>query len=327
MSTGAITVYYEGTGDTTYAKDTALPTAIGTYAVTFDVAADTNWNAASGLSAGTLTISSMIEMVWVPAGSFQMGKDLGTAATGDIANAHMVTLTAGFYMGTYVVTQEQYEEVMGTNPSSFQTSVAGEDGTPGKLPVEMVSWYDALVFCNKLSMARGLSPAYRISGETDPAEWGTVPTSSNATWNAVEVVDGSTGYRLPTEAQWEYAAKGGDPDAAGWEGYTYAGSDTANDVSWNDTNSASKTHEVGKKAPNKLGIYDMSGNVWEWCWDWYGAYTNTAKTNPTGASSGSFRVRRGGHWGSSAEFVRSAYRYYSSPYSRNNYFGFRLVRQ
>jgi formylglycine-generating enzyme required for sulfatase activity len=190
--------------------------------------------------------------------------------------------------------------------------------------VETVSWYDAIVFCNKLSVAEGLSPAYSIAGSIDPSDWGAVPTSNNATWDAAVIVSGSNGYRLPTEAQWEYAAKGGDGSPGN---YTYSGSDNVDAVAWYSGNSGSMTHEVGKKAANGLGLYDMSGNVWEWCWDWYGAYTNQAQTDPTGPASGANRVLRGGGWYDSAVLVRSAYRYYNfSPDYRGNFIGFRLVR-
>jgi uncharacterized repeat protein (TIGR02543 family) len=263
---------------------------------------------------------NLIEMVWVQGGSFEMGKELNPGSGySDVTPVHTITLT-GFYMGKYEVTQAQYQSVMGSQPSQYY-------GIGDNYPVYNVSWYDALVFCNKLSIAEGLSPAYRISGSTDPAAWGSVPTSSNSTWNAVEVVSGSTGYRLPTEAQWEYTAKGGNGSPGN---YTYSGSNTAGDVAWySDNNSPRGSKPVGTKAPNGLGIYDMSGNVWEWCWDWYGSYSSGAQTDPMGASSGSSRVGRGGNWYNSAEGVRSAYRYLSSPYDRSGYLtlGFRLARQ
>jgi len=259
-----------------------------------------------------------VDMVQIPGGSFEMGSDNGENNEKPV---HAVTLSS-FYMGKYQVTQEQWAAVMGSNPSSFTSSPASGE-VQGKRPVERVSWYDTLVFCNKLSMLEGLSPAYRISGSTDPADWGTVPTSSNSTWNAVEIVAGSNGYRLPTEAQWEYAARGGNGSLGN---YTYSGSNSVDSVAWYWGNSDRKTHEVGKKAPNGLGLYDMSGNVWEWCWDWYGSYTSAAQMNPMGAAAGSFRVLRGGCWLDSASDARSSFRSYYYPSYGNYIVGFRLVR-
>ena len=265
-----------------------------------------------------------VEMVRVGAGSFQMGQN-GNGSSDNVTPVHTVTLTS-FYIGKYEVTQAQYQTVMGTNPSDF-TSGADAGETQNRRPVETVSWYDAVVFCNKLSMAEGLSPAYRINGSTDPAAWGTVPTSSDATWNAAVIVAGSNGYRLPTEAQWEYAAKGG-PLASNpvniWAGVNVESALVG--YAWYSSNSGSKTHEVGKKLPNELGIYDMSGNVYEWCWDWYGSYSSDAQTDPVGASSGSYRVRRGGQWGHSATGVRSADRSNSNPNYWYHGLGFRLLR-
>ena len=260
------------------------------------------------------------EMVWVPGGSFQMGKELGTAGSSDETPVHKVTLT-GFYMGKYEVTQDQYRAVIGSNPSSFSSNPASGE-VQGNRPVEYVSWYDAIVFCNMLSLLEGLSPAYRISESTNPADWGAVPPGNNATWDAAVIVSGSTGYRLPTEAQWEYAAKGGNGTPGD---FTYSGSDNIGDIAWYEGNSNSKTHEVGKKQPNGLGLYDMSGNVGEWCWDRYGNYPSGDQTDPQGAASGNDRVRRGGSWYSLASGVRSVYRASYSPYSVYSH-GFRLVR-
>jgi formylglycine-generating enzyme len=130
-------------------------------------------------------------------------------------------------------------------------------------------------------------------------------------------------YRLPTEAEWEYAAKGGNKDYMVFE---YSGSNSAGAVAWYDENSGGNTHPVGMKASNSLGLYNMSGNVWEWCWDWYGSYVNGAQTDPRGASSGSFRVLRGGRWYDGAQYLRSADRGGSTPSRRSSDIGFRLVR-
>jgi len=171
--------------------------------------------------------------------------------------------------------------------------------------VEMVSWYDAVAYANKLSQKDGLRPAYTISG-----------TSVN--WDR-----SANGWRLPTEAEWEYAARGGQSS----RGYPYAGGNDPDAVAWyTKTTNDKGTKPVGTKMANELGLYDLSGNVWEWCWDWKAAYTSRAQTDPSGAASGSRRVYRGGSWGIDASNLRSAIRDSYTPVGRCYFLCFRLVR-
>ncbi|MCL2293531.1 MAG: formylglycine-generating enzyme family protein [Spirochaetes bacterium] len=264
--------------------------------------------------------------VYVRGGTFTMGSD--DESYWMAQPPHRVTVRS-FYMAKYPVTQEQYQAVMGTNPSWFYGG-RGREPAPGesqgRRPVEMVSWYDVHVFANRLSISRGLTPVYSINGSTNPNDWGEVPDSifhpNIAVWSAVTANWSANGYRLPTEAEWEFAARGGNTPG----NFTFSGSDNPDDVAWHNANSDGRTREVGRLAPNGLGIYDMSGNVCEWVWDWFGEYTADAKTNPHGPNAGSARVMRSGSWDDDAEYLRSANRSGNLPWSRFNSLGFRLVR-
>ena len=226
--------------------------------------------------------------VLIPAGSFKMGCNNWDATK----PVHEVTITKPFYMGKYEVTQAEYEKYCSYTGTDSPSSSYGDGDN---YPAYYVSWYDALIYCNKRSMAEGLTPCYSIDDSPNPEDWGDVPTSSNSTWDAVECDWTVNGYRLPTEAEWEYAARAGDNTV---DSFTYSGTnnvDELGDYAWtsNDT-----THEVGTKLPNAFGLYDMTGNVWEWCWNWFtDSYDTTTEggSDPTGASDGGDRVTRIGY--------------------------------
>ncbi len=234
-------------------------------------------------------------MVFVEGRSFTMGDTTGGGPYSE-KPTHQVTLSS-FYVSKYQVTQKQWHEVMDNNPSYFK----GDN-----LPVETVSWHDCVEFCNKLSQIEGLTPCYSGCGENIACDW-----SAN-------------GFRLPTEAEWEFAAKGGNKS----KGYTYAGSNDLGSVAWFADNSSSTTHQVGQKQANELGLYDMSGNVWEWCWDWYSLNCDRKRTvsDPKGADAGLCRLLRGGSWYTVALSCRVSYCDSGSPDYGGTIFGFRLFR-
>ena len=223
----------------------------------------------------------------------------------------------------------------GNNPSYFQGETSDKKVADGEVqenrPVEQVSWYDAIAYCNKLSIKAGLQPCYSVKvGGTD-VDWenlkyAEIPTIENTDWNAAVCDFSRNGYRLPTEAEWEYAARGGiaDTDKVVWAGTT---TDTELEkYAWYKDNSDSRTHEVKKKLPNGYGLYDMSGNVFEWCWDWYEKYAGEDAIDPTGVASGSYRVYRGGSWNIVLSSCRTSGRGGISSKSTDNSLGFRLVR-
>ena len=245
-----------------------------------------------------------LEMVLIPKGKFLMGSpDWESTPDPDVERPqHWVTISKDFYMGKYEVTQAQYQTMMNTNPSYFS-------GKPNN-PVEEVTWYEAVRFCNKLSQMLGLTPVY------DESNW-------TANMNA-------NGYRLPTEAEWEYACRAGTTTQFYWgddPNYTQI-----NEYAWYWENSGNatigySTHECGLKKPNEFGLFDMSGNVWEWCQDWYGAYSQDEQVDPTGPQSPSFRVVRGSAFFEPLNYCRSAVRFSRHPdiTNTNIFIGFRII--
>ena len=277
----------------------------------------------------SVTVTSMVKLN-LKGKSFQMGSDY----TGE-KPVHKVTFTRDIYMCDHEVTQKEWQDVMGSNPSHFQGEEADKKVADGEVqenrPVEIVSWYAAIVYCNKLSIKDGLQPCYSVKvGETE-VDWENlkyddIPTHDNAYWNAAVCDFSKTGYRLPTEAEWEIAARGGiaDTDKVVWAGTTTE--TELGKYAWYDDNSNERTHEVKKNQPNGYGLYDMSGNVWEWCWDWYEDYAKGDATDPMGASSGLYRIVRGGSWVDFVSDCHASYREYFSPGERGLSLGFRLVR-
>ena len=254
-----------------------------------------------------------IEMIFVKGGNFLMGNENGRA---DEKPQHRVCVDS-FYISKYEVTQKEWQAVMENNPSYF----VGENH-----PVEKVNWYDAIEFCNAYSKMKNMEPCYKIDRDTkdemnlsrkDKYRW-----TVTCDWNA-------NGYRLPTEAEWEYAAGGGNKKS----NTIFSGSNNINEVAWflnNAGDESSPDHgprDVGLKKPNALGIYDMTGNVWEWCWDWYGSYDKKKLNNPRGIPYGTEKIRRGGSWHVKIKRSTITTRNFRSPGHRSTHYGIRLVRQ
>jgi formylglycine-generating enzyme required for sulfatase activity len=275
-------------------------------------------------TAGTDVVTTRVAAIrlkLIPAGEFMMGSpDTENDAVADEKPAHRVRITRPFYCGVHEVTQEQYDAVMGGNPSWFcsggggKAKVAGLE--TGQHPVEQVSWLDAVTFCNKLSEREGQKPFYEIKG-TDVR----VPD-----WNG-------SGYRLPTEAEWEYACRGG---ARKPTRFSFGDHDAKlADFAWfEENNPDDRTQPVGKKQGNAFGLFDMHGNVWEWCWDRYdeeyykrSPIDDPHLENPRGDDNNRQpRVDRGGGWDDDSRDAWSANRDSSAPDSKGWDIGFRIVR-
>ena len=244
-------------------------------------------------SSKEITNSIGMKLVMISKGTFKMGSPPGEGGVNQDERQHEVTISRDYYLGVHEVTQAQYETIMGDNPSYFQGDNlpdARSVEVTSDFPVETVSWENAVEFCRRISAL----PAERAAGRV---------------------------YRLPTEAEWEYACRAGNKLA-----YSFGGDVRAlGDYAWYDSNSNERTHPVGQKKANSWGLYDMHGNVWEWCSDWYGEYPNGAVSDPQGPRKGSLRIDRGGSWDYGAAMCRSSFRGNLDPSGSNFNNGFRLA--
>ena len=261
--------------------------ADGTATITVQSVSISNVNATCTVTVSretrTFTVGGVtFNMKLVEAGSFQMGTSTGEVYEKPV---HSVTITKDYYIGETEVTQALWEAVTGYSPTSFGSAWSDAEGLGDNYPAYYISYEDVQAFITKLNS---------MTGEN---------------------------FRMPTEAEWEFASHGGNKSM----GYTYSGSNTISDVAWYRENSSDKTHPVKMKSANELGLYDMSGNVYEWCSDWYGFYNSYAQTNPTGPDTGSYRIYRGGCWNMPQVYCISAHRNYSRPSIRDNDIGFRLA--
>ena len=241
------------------------------------------------------------EMVSVEGGTFSMGTEKNPYIETDEQLAHEVTVN-DFEIGKFEVTIYEWELYTRDQKLKFPNIRY----VSKQSPIHSISWVDAVNYCNWLSKKNGLKPVYKIVNREYVCDFN------------------ANGYRLPTEAEWEFAAKGGNVT----KDFKYSGHDRSDVIAWYKKNSDGGTHPVGTKLANELGIYDMSGNVWEWCWDWYNKdfYLTESGDNPKGPERGTERCLRGGSWDSSQYSLRSANRLKDTPYKKTEFYGFRLAR-
>ena len=298
----------------------------GETTITATVTDSDTYTYATKTASYTLTVTSVVT---IPEGFVKVlgatikGDETWTPSSRVFVSGRSLTIP-DLYVCDHEVTRGEFKALMGTDPSTADAydkdgnKLTGDDVL--KNPVNSVNWYAAIAYCNKLSVKEGLVCAYTVSGITDweNLAYSSIPTSSNASWNAATCNFEASGYRLPTEAEWEWLARGG-------ENYTYAGSNTVGDVAWYRSNTYNTgSRDVKTKAANGYGLYDMSGNVWEWCWDWHGIISSS--TDAAGLTSGNSRVVRGGSWGFYANYCTVSENYSISPDLCYGNYGFRVVR-
>ncbi len=270
------------------------------------------------------------EMVFVEGGTFT-SLDYDWEDEEYVSTDYIITLSS-FYMSKYEITQSEWETVMTGNNNGISANPSiTKDNIDMDNPVDFVSWFDSIVFCNRKSIMENLTPVYVKHGQTDPDLWGNIPVSrdeaNDLEWIYLTINLSANGYRLPTDMEWEWAARGGLIAQQSGTFYTpYAGSDTVDTVAWYRDNSQNRTHPVGSKSPNELGLFDMTGNLWEWCWDWLSLDLSGTHTNPLGANKGLTRILRGGSWYQKSTDCIIPFRVSGYPESRGSDLGFRLVR-